>query len=253
MEDNRRKFSDNEKMLLYNEVGGRCPICGVVLSYKKNGKINKAFEVAHIYPANPRPEETALLKEEERLSSDVNDLKNVIAVCRICHKKFDTPRTIEEYYSWIRLKRKLLQDAEIKNTYALFNIEEEIKVVLEKLNNETIEEELVQLSYDSLKIDQKTNESLPFVIKRTVKNDVVDYFDYIHRLFIDIDQVNPYKFDTLASQIKSFYYKCMQINKSQESVYSALVDWLNEKTNAYSKRACEIVVAYFIQDCEVFS
>ena len=95
MGDNRRIFSDNEKMVLFNEVDGRCPICGKPLTNTKNGQIIKMFEVAHIYPANPRPEEIELLKDEERLSKDVNSLDNVIAVCRICHKKFDTPRTIE--------------------------------------------------------------------------------------------------------------------------------------------------------------
>lgn len=251
--DNRREFSENEKMLLYNEVDGRCPICGEVLVYKKDGKINKSFEIAHIYPANPRPEEEVLLKDEERLSHDVNSLRNVIAVCRICHKKFDTPRTVEEYRSWVRLKKKLIDDTELKNTYVLFNIESEIKIVLESLNSYNIEEALVPLSYESLRIDQKTNETFPFVLKRSIKRDVVDYFDYIHRLFVEMDQVTPYKFDTLASQIKGFYCKCMQISSNQEYVYSTLVDWLNKKTNSYSKRACEIVIAYFIQDCEVFS
>ena len=75
--------------------------------------------------------------------------------CRICHKKFDTPRTVEEYRSWVRLKNKLLQDAKLKN--------------------------------------------------------------------------------------------------NQEFVYASLVDWINEKTGLYSRRACEILIAYFIQDCEVFS
>lgn len=253
MGDNRREFSGNEKMLLYNEVDGRCPICGSVLTYTKNGKINKSFEVAHIYPANPRPEEKELLKDEDRLSDDVNDLKNVIAVCRICHKKFDTPRMVDEYRSWVRLKRKLIHEAELKNTYAMFNVEVEIKKVLESLNEANIDEELVPLSYESLKIDQKCNETLPYLIRKSIKRDVVDYFDYIQRLFIEIDRDTPYKFDTLASQIKGFYFKCMQVNSNQENIYATLVDWLNEKTNGYSKRACEIVVAYFIQDCEVFS
>ena len=236
MGDNRRIFSDNEKMVLFNEVDGRCPICGRSLTNTKNGQIIKIFEVAHIYPANPRPEEIELLKDEERLSKDVNSLDNVIAVCRICHKKFDTPRTIEEYRSWVRLKKKLLQDAQLKNTYALFNIEEEIKEILKNLNDE------------SLKIEQKANATLPFAIKRTIKNDVVDYFDYIHKIFIEMDKVTPYKFDTLAAQIKGFYCKTMQINPNQEFVYASLVNWLNEKTGSYSRRACEIVIAYFIQD-----
>jgi len=253
MGDNRRIFSDNEKMVLYNEVNGRCPICGKSLTHTKKRQIIKMFEVAHIYPANPLPEETELLKNEEYLSEDINSLDNVIAVCRICHKKFDTPRTVEEYRSWVRLKKKLLQDAKLKNTYALFNVEEEIAEILKNLNDESLEEELVRLSYESLKIEQKANETLPFAIKRTIKNDVVDYFDYIHKIFIEMDKVTPYKFDTLAAQIKGFYCKTMQINPNQEFVYASLVDWLNEKTNSYSKRACEIVIAFFIQDCEVFS
>lgn len=254
MQENRREFSQNEKMLLYNEVNGRCPLCGDVLTHKKqNEKLQKLFEVAHIYPANPRPEEVSLLSKEQRLSGDVNDLKNVIAVCRKCHKIFDTPRTVEEYRQWFRLKQRLTREIEVKNTYAIFNIEAEIKVILEKLNSQSLELELVQLSYESLKVDQKTNETLPFAIKRSIKRDVVDYYNYIRKLFIEIDSVAPYKFDTLASQIKSFYYKCMQINPNQEYVYYSLVDWLDEKTDFYSRKACEIVIAYFIQDCEVFS
>lgn len=253
MGDNRRKFSDNEKMLLFKEVGGRCPICGKVLFYKKQGKINRAFEVAHIYPANPRPKEITLLENEEKLSDNINALENVIAVCRICHKKFDTPRTLEEYRSWVRLKKKLLEDAEIKNTYELFNVEEEIKIVLESLNNENNEAKFVELSYDSLKIDEKANKSLPFILKKTIKKDVADYFYFIRNLFVEIDKSNPYKFETIASEIKSFYFKCMQINNNQEKIYISLVEWLNEKTNRYSERACQIIIAYFIQNCEVFS
>lgn len=253
LQDNRREFSDNEKMLLFNEVGGRCPNCGDKITHEKNGKIHKTFEVAHIYPANPRSEEIKLLKNELRLSEDVNDLRNVIAVCRKCHKIFDTPRTIEEYQKWYRLKQRLLQDTEIKNTYQLFNIEAEIRIVLEKLNDPETEGNLVPLSYESLKIDEKTNETLPYIIKRTIRNDVVDYFDFIRGQFVELDKVTPYKFETLASQIKGFYYKCMQINQIQDYVYHALVDWIYEKTDRYSKRASEIVVAYFIQDCEVFS
>ncbi|MBU3110829.1 ABC-three component system protein [Clostridium lacusfryxellense] len=253
MQDNRRKFTENEKMLLYSEVRGRCPICGDNLTHKKNGIIYKIFEVAHIYPANPRIEEVILLKNELLLSTDVNDLKNVIATCRKCHKKFDTPRTVEEYQKWYRVKRKLIQDAQTKSIYELFNVEDDIRTVLEKINNPITEKELVKLSYDSLRIDEKTNGTLPYIIKRTIKNDVVDYYDYIKALFIEIDNNIPYKFDTVASQIKVFYCKCMQTNQSQEYIYNVMVDWLDEKTGSYSKKACEIVVAYFIQDCEVFS
>lgn len=253
MQDNRREFSDNETQLLFDEVHGRCPFCGNRLTHQKDGRVYKTFEIAHIYPANPHPEEITLLANEERLNEDVNDLKNVIAVCRICHKKFDSPRTTEEYRSWVRLKRKLLQDTVLKDSYALFNVESEIRTVLEKLNSSSLEEEIVPLSLDSLKIEEKAKETLPYAVKRSIKNDVVDYFDYIQRNFIELDKIMPYKFSTMAAQIKSFYGKCMQISNNQEQVFYVLIDWLDEKTEHYSKRACEIVIAFFVQDCEVFS
>ena len=253
LQDNRRKFSDNEKQVLFDEVHGRCPICGRRLTHSKNGHFYRTFEVAHIYPANPKTEEEKLLATEERLSDDVNSLKNVVAVCRICHKKFDTPRTIDEYRTWVRMKKKLLQENEIKDNYALFNIEDDIAVVMKTLNSVAIEEAMVPLSLTSLKVDEKANDTLPYVLNRTIKNNVVDYFDFIRKGFADIDKVTPYKFSTIAAQIRSFYCKCMQINNNQEVIYYSLVDWLDEKTNHYSKVACEILIAFFIQDCEVFS
>ena len=41
--DNRRIPTDNEKMLLHNEVDGRCPMCGDSLTYKKGKRIFKSF------------------------------------------------------------------------------------------------------------------------------------------------------------------------------------------------------------------
>ena len=35
MQDNRRLFSDNEKQILFDEVYGRCPICGKRLTHNK--------------------------------------------------------------------------------------------------------------------------------------------------------------------------------------------------------------------------
>lgn len=199
MGGNRRIFSDNEKLLLYNEVDGRCPMCGDNLAYQKNNRIYKSFEVAHIYPANPKKEEKETLKDVLRLDSDVNSMKNVIAVCTKCHTIFDNPRTVQEYNKWYYIKKKLVSTAEMKSTFSLYTIESEIQTILEKLNDEQVEKELIELSLNSLKVDEKADETLPYAIKRSIKNDVVDYFDYIKRLFTEIDKLTPKKFDTLAS------------------------------------------------------
>lgn len=52
---------------------------------------------------------------------------------------------------------------------------------MKTLNSVAIEEALVPLSLTSLKVDEKANDTLPYVLKRTIKNNVVDYFDFIRK------------------------------------------------------------------------
>ncbi|WP_419022536.1 ABC-three component system protein [Emergencia sp.] len=182
MEDKRKSYTDNEKLLLFNEVDGYCPLCNEKLTYFKNGKIYKLFEIAHIYPLNPTSEQKEELKESPRLDSDVNSLNNVLAVCPKCHTKFDNPRTKEEYMLWYELKKKLILEENLRDNYFFFNLEEEIKEILSKLDNDQLELQETPLSYNSLKIEEKTNDTLPSHVKRTIKHDVVDYFDYIKEI-----------------------------------------------------------------------
>lgn len=253
MQDNRKDPTENQKLTLFTEVNGRCPLCGKTLINKKYGRTFKDFEVAHIYPANPTSEEIVLLKNEERLSSDVNDLPNLMAVCCNCHNKFDNPRTIEEYRLWVNLKKKILEENTIKDIFVQYSIEDEIYGILKELTSIVIDEETEILSLNSLKIDEKTNDSCPYILKQKLKDDVTNYFNFIKKCFIELDKATPNKFNTIAAQIKSFYNKCLQLNDNQVIIYSTITDWIKEKTKSDSRQACEIIVAYFVQNCEVFS
>ena len=91
--NSRKNFSENTQQFLYDEVKGKCPLCLNSLTYEKNNKLYKDFEIAHIYPLNPTKDEIELLKDEIRLGN-VNDLTNLIALCPNCHNQYDKPRTI---------------------------------------------------------------------------------------------------------------------------------------------------------------
>ncbi|MDK2800061.1 MAG: hypothetical protein PWQ70_1680 [Clostridiales bacterium] len=169
----RKTYSANEQLLLYTQVEGICPICTKPLHYEKSGQIHKKYEIAHIYPLNPNPKEVELLKNEKRLSSDVNSLDNVIPLCPDCHEKFDKPRTIEEYRMLYKIKESLIQKSKIMNTYSYFNIEDEIRVVLQKLNLDS--GELAKLEYTALKVEQKSDNTLLMLLKKQIINDVTEY------------------------------------------------------------------------------
>lgn len=40
--------------------------------------------------------------------------------------------------------------------------------------------------------------------------------------------------------------------KSKQEKYDTMVTWLMRKTGSTNRKACEIVICYFIQSCEVF-
>lgn len=253
VQDNRKQFTDNEKLVLYGQVKGFCPICGAKLIHDKQTGVYRNFEIAHIYPANATPSEKKLLENEERLSIDVNSLDNVMAVCSRCHTMFDNPRTVEEYREWISIKKRLINDDKYRTIYISFNIEEDIRKVLSKLSNGSNEKDLVPLNYDSLRIEQKTDTTIAFLTKKAIKNNVVEYYSFIKDQFKQIDVDTPGTFELIASQVKSTYLKFNQIDNNQETVFNKLVEWLDKKTGRISTRASEIIISYFIQDCEVFS
>lgn len=249
----KHQFTDNQILTLFGQVEGMCPLCDNELTQKKKGAIYKVFEIAHIYPENATQQESELLKDEERLSDDVNDVNNVLAVCPTCHTKFDKPRTVEEYRKWVGIKKQLINKSKAKNVYSLYAIENKISEVLIKLQTVDLDDDSGKLSLDSLKIDEKADETLPSLTKRTIKHNVVDYFDYIQTLFTEIDKEQPFTFNLIATQVKAAYIKLKQINNDQEFIFWTLVDWLDKKTDKISKEACEIIISFFVQNCEVFS
>ncbi|MBC1416777.1 HNH endonuclease [Listeria innocua] len=253
MEDNRVNPTTNMKLLLYSQVDGRCPFCSKNLYYIKNNKIQKLFEIAHIYPANPKTHESELLKDVPRLSEDVNSMENLIVVCRDCHKKFDHPRTTEDYNRWYDLKKDLMLNDEAKSAFFDNNVEEEIIKVLNALVNIDCERELVQLSLSALKLDEKINKENSFIFRKKIREQVVDYYSMVREQFNELDVISPYQFEKIATQVKGYYLTLSTINENQESVFRMLVTWLDEKTGKISTLACEIIISFFIQNCEVFS
>lgn len=253
MGNKREGITKFEEQMLYTEVEGICPLCNQPLYHQKNGKMLKSYDKAHIYPLNPTAEEAELLINELLLSTDINHIDNIILLCQRCHHVFDHPRTVEEYSTLYNLKLKLIQKNRIKDTYAMFTIEDEIREVLGRLNEVDLDElGTTDLRYNAKKVDEKADNSMPKLIRRQIKNDVADYFTFIKGVFNEIDKEIPEMFNTVALEIKLFYTKCKQITVNQEVIYERIVDWLFNKTGKTSKRACEIIIAYFIQDCEVF-
>lgn len=251
MMNKRKQWNENDKIFLFNEVDGFCPLCTKSLMYIKNNKLEKNINIAHIFPHSPTSDELIILHEVEKINKDSEHINNVICLCPECHLKFDKPRTLEEYNKLLEIKKSLIKNWEIKDKYDSYKIEEDIKKILMILSDDKNENYVDELEYNPKTIDNKTNKTIKNLTKRKIKYHVSEFFHIIKHEFKNIDTVKPNKATKIATQIKSFYYESLEIENNQEFIYNSLVEWLDKKT-AINKEASSIIISYFIQNCEVF-
>lgn len=250
----RKPYTKNENLILFNEVNGICPLCSMPLLYKKGKRLEKIYEIAHVYPLNPKPEETVVLEGVRKLfTTNPNELRNVICLCPNCHTKFDKPRTIEEYYQLLEIKEKLLEISENRQKWHEFKIEEEIQILIERLANEDymlsdIEDEI---EYDLNEISRKLNPSISALLSKKIERNVSEFYPIVSYIFKQQDFIKPLTTEKVSAQVKLYYLENMD-SKNQKLVFKNTVEWIHAKTGAYSMEAAEILASYFVQNCELF-
>lgn len=249
----RKKSTSNLNISLVGEVNGDCPLCGQPLMYKKNGDNFKGYEIAHIYPLNPLPNEIILLENEERLSIDVNDEKNLIPLCNSCHPKFDTPRTVEEYLNLVAMKKAILEQIAEKIIWEDYPLKESIKTVVAALSQIDDTEIIGDLQLDPKTVDDKTYNKIPNIIRIKIKNHVRNYYPQVKNEFTEIEKQQPGLSTHISLQVKLYCEDQQLRGLSQSVIYRNIVEWMHIKTARLSHEACEIIVSFFVQNCEVFS
>lgn len=96
------------------------------------------------------------------------------------------------------------------------------------------------------KVDKKKNLHL----FKKIENNVMDYYSEIRTLFIEEQESNDLVYEQVRRKIRNKYLALK--DKSANEIFNELVDLLMRDTNSTDREACEAVVSYFVQSCEVF-
>lgn len=252
MSNLRKKYSDAQSVALLSQVNRICPLCVEPLFYKKGGKSYKNYEIAHIYPLNPTPEEIVLLEREERLSDDVNDENNVIPLCEICHGKFDKPRTVKEYRMLFELKKRLIERSGQEAIWKTYAIEDEINKIIEAIYDDPEFENNLEIEFVPKRVDEKLDSTISRPTKTKIKSNVREYFVFIKNKFSTLDSAKLDLSEIISLQIKIYYIKQKNMGLTQQEIFENIVAWINAKTKPKTNDAAEILASFFIQNCEIF-
>ena len=247
----KRRISSKVEIQLYlREVNFVCPLCGNDLRNSKQKKPNALYQIAHIYPNRPTQEQYNELSGMKRLGENSESFENKIALCLNCHNTQDYHTSKEEYLKLVNIKEKLLKRTETYNATLNLALEDCIAVVVDKISK-LKDKDFIQLNYNPVPLKNKfsNNEKL---LKTKVSMYVTEYYPYILELFKNLEGKNGFHLDVLSAQIKTCFIKMEHINSNKQEIFNQMVNWMNNKTLDVSKEACEVVVSFFIQNCEVF-
>ena len=246
----RKSFSPNTNILLVSEVSSKCPKCGRALMYTKANTANKNYEIAHIYPLHPKPEELTLLQGQVRLSLDVDHVDNLIALCLLCHNEFDNPRTLPEYQKMVELKRSIMSRNKQAKLIDDHLLESEISRIIDALEHEDTGGD--DLSLDPKELNEKINDTMSRLTRERIKQNVSNYFPFIRRKLQALESETPNSSVLLSTQVKSFYLQQAKLTKNQQTIFTHIAAWIKHRSSSTSTEASEIITAFYIQNCEIF-
>lgn len=248
----RSKITKNEDHAHLLEVSGLCPLCGKYLLAQKGKKQSKLYQIAHIYPNSPTKHQVEELDGLERLGTNCEDFENKISLCKDCHGLYDYRVTKEEYLKLLSIKKYLLLKSKMSLDTSHLDVEEELELVINSIKNIT-EDELrkINLKYKGVLVNKKF-ESHYFILKSKIEAYICLYYNYIKDMFRNLEIEDKIQFNIIAAQFRISYLKCAKSDTDKEIIFDRMVRWLKSKVDNTSLIACEIIVSFFVQNCEVF-
>lgn len=174
---------------------------------------------------------------------------NLIALCPTCFSKLKTNCPSGTRERLRKLKDMLVQNATNTSALSSEKLERDVEAVLEKISCAN-PAELIPLNYDPVPVKQKIKNDIPLFIR--VNSYVTAYYTKVDQWLKQMDQEGKQRFKPFCNTMKVNFIKLDDGMNSQQQIFDALVDWLDSNTHQ-NRAACEIVVAYFVQKCEVFN
>lgn len=214
---------DTHSLVLLAETGGKCQKCGRVLGIKKEGNdINYAKVVR-------------LSKTDE------------VVLCVECEREIQSASE-EEKSALLSDKRDLENLMVARDAASRYTIEKQIEQVLREVNLMDVTDG-TQLKIDPVKVENKIFDKR---LKERVLFDVRRLYQGVNDALDRLAGENMLNVDKFAKSVKRMYEDASESQLSQSAIYNLLVETLFEKTGRKYREACEIIISYFVQRCEVF-
>ena len=214
---------DTHSLVLLTETGGKCQKCGRLLGIKKEGNDVNYAKVVHL--------------------SQSND----VILCVDCEREIQNASE-EDKLALLSDKHALENLTVARDAISRYTLEKQIEDVLREVHLMDATDD-TRLKIDPVKVERKITEKR---LKERVLFDVRQLYEGVNNALDRLSGENKLNVDKFAKNINRMYEDASEPLTSQSDIYTLLVETLYEKTGRKYREACEIIISYFVQRCEVF-
>lgn len=238
-------------LYLLMEANGSCPSCGATLVSDKNDSSLVKYAITNIVLDSIRDELSEESDEHRSIVTTMGGNRGKIALCLDCSNRYTTNTTKDECIELIEIKERIYRNYLASEMLEKMYLEEDIESILRQIAGASQDQLSDTLNLNAVRVKDKIHSSnFPLIFK--TQQYVVHYFKYIRSVFSQLEREGKLSFDDVALDVRRSFKKLEDQGLSQDEIYSSLVDWFDAKSNVKNTIACEIIVAFFIQNCEVF-
>lgn len=248
----------NEKELLTDDVPylteaqNHCPLCNKQLYKIYNGKKYLRYQIARVYEEEFSKEFDIDFNKYQK-PKNLDAYENKIVLCPDCYDKYLNEPSIELFDNLYNKKNFYLKFRKIENLLFDIDIENEIFLIVNKLGELTPNDSIDLIPLEPHTIIEKIPNDK--ILRDTVTNWVLTYYKFIEKQFSDLSSIGKGTFNIIAHQIATAYEKLENLSTlTQTEIFNHLSKWIAEKINYPLDKIIiiNIIVAFFVQNCEVF-
>ena len=149
----------------------------------------------------------------------------------------------------MEVKKVLQVRSETRDAVSNERLKCEVQELLERLQDVSPEE--ADLRYTPLKIEEKVSDNL---LRRKIRGFLTDgMYDAVNSSIENLAAENRMNVRTLSTSIRRIFEDANDTTDNQSEIFSALTNRLVAKAGQKYLEACELLVSYFVQRCEVFN
>lgn len=85
-----------------------------------------------------------------------------------------------------------------------------------------------------------------------ILTNVVQYFPFVEEKLKELNNERKLTYEKISGDVKRAYLEFASNEDRKEVIFNQLCEWLAEKAQTDKKSACEVIISYYVQNCEVF-